>query len=68
MINENYAWLASGGPVKFVIGLNGLPYAVLPNEYEAEDYIKLVLKDDTRSFACCGGFFNGVLLQDTIGM
>lgn len=61
-------WDASAVPISFEIGLNGLPYAVLPNEFEAEDYIDFALKDDSRVIACCGGFFNGVLLQDTIGM
>ncbi len=53
---------------EFVIGLDGMPYAVLPNEYEAKDYVNFALQYDTLPFACCNGFFNGVLLQRTIGM
>lgn len=61
------AYEASGVPVKFVLGLDGLPYAVLPNEYEAEDYLK-EYPELPRGQHCCGGFLNGVRLQETIGM
>lgn len=60
---------ASGVPVQFIIGSDGLPYAVLPNEYEAEDYAELIGKDPySYTQYCCGGFFNGVRLSETIGM
>lgn len=55
-------------PICFELGVDGLPYAVLPNEFEAEDYANFALKDTTLPFACCDGFLNGVLLQRTIGM
>ena len=55
-------------PISFTIGLDGLPYAVLPNEFEAEDYANIYLQGDSFGLACCGGFFNGVRLQHTIGM
>jgi len=55
-------------PIRLDLGLDGLPYAVLPNEFEAEDYAKFALQDPTLPLACCTGFFNGVLLQRTIGM
>jgi len=52
-------------PVKFVIGLSGKCYAVLPNEWEAEDYMK---EFGGARLDCLNGFFNGVLLQETLGM
>ena len=52
-------------PVKFTIGLSGKCYAVLPNEYEAEDYKK---EFGGVCLGFVGGFFNGVLLQETLGM
>lgn len=58
---------ASGVPVQFIIGNDGLPYAVLPNEYEAEDYLRECPELDQQLY-CCGGFFNGVRLSETIGM
>lgn len=63
------SWEFSGVPVDFIIGNDGLPYAVLPNEYEAEDYQVIVGQNpETDSVFCCGGLFNGVRLQETIGM
>jgi len=58
---------ASGVPIQFVIGNDGLPYAVLPNEYEAEEYLK-EYPELKQQFYCCGGFYNGVRLAETIGM
>jgi len=52
-------------PIKFTIGLDGLIYAVLRDEYTAEDYKK---EFGGVRLDCVGGFFNGVLLQETLGM
>lgn len=66
---DELLWLVSGVPVEFIIGLDGLPYALLPNEYEAEDYLKLLGENPKKTpLYCCNGFFNGVRLQETIGM
>lgn len=58
---------ASGVPVQFTIGSDGLPYAILPNEFEAEDYLNHHPELDPQLY-CCGGFYNGVRLAETIGM
>ena len=50
-------------PIRFDLGIDGLPYAILPNEFEAEDYA-----ENDEPLACFGGYFNAVLLQPTIGM
>jgi len=55
-------------PIRFDLGIDCPPYAILPNEFEAEDYANFALQDDTLPLACCTGFFNGVLSQRTIGM
>lgn len=52
-------------PTEFVIGSDGMCYAKLPNEYEAEEYM---YEFGGVSFACVDGYLNGVLLHDTIGM
>lgn len=60
---------ASGVPVQFTIGNDGLPYAILPNEFEAEDYLNHCLDPNHNpQLYCCGGFYNGVRLAETIGM
>lgn len=64
-----FTWELSGVPVSFILGLDGLPYAVLPNSYEAEDYARIL--GDTSDYPalyCCAGFENGVRLQETLGM
>ena len=60
------SWEKAAVPVHFIIGLDGFPYAVLPCEYEAEDYADLL--GPGHLIGCCGGLFNGVQLVKTIGM
>lgn len=64
---EMTSYEASGVPIDFTLGVDGLPYAILPNEYEAEDYLKENPELDQQLY-CCGGLFNGVRLSETIGM
>jgi hypothetical protein len=54
-----YSW------IKYIIGINGLCYAVLSNEQEAENYMEEL---GGVSIACCNGYMNGVLVTETIGM
>lgn len=63
------AWQAAGVPISFEFGLDGLVYAVLPNEYEAEDYCTLIEEDyETYGLYCFRGLFNAVKLHETLGM
>lgn len=69
MPEKEASWVATGTPIDFVIGIDGLPYAKLPNEYEAEDYIE-IFKDELENkvLYSCGGFFNGIRISETLGM
>ena len=47
-------------PIEFIIGNDGLPYAVLPNHCLDPNH--------NPQLYCCGGFYNAVRLAETIGM
>ena len=55
-------------PIRFDLGIDGLPYAILPNEFEAMDYADYAVQGDNAPLYSFGGLFNAVLLQPTIGM
>ena len=67
--DSEMAWQAAGVPISFEFGLDGFVYAVLPNEYEAEDYCTLFEENhETYGLYCFSGFFNAVKLHETLGM
>lgn len=67
--NEVLAWEMSGVPVRFIWGLDGYPYAAFSDSYDAENYARLLGDiSDYPALFCCGGFENGVRLQEIIGM
>jgi hypothetical protein len=52
-------------PFEYVLGIDGMCYAVLPDEYEAEDFL---YEFGGVSIACCNGYMNGVQVTETLGM